>query len=420
MKKKKTIGKYSIEEINTDFYKANPAENSLTGEKRDNTPLHRNAPTTMRHKDVKKVKKQTIDIRDKKALEAILRFSVLALLLLIILVLLMKGIGLYEKQMVLDNEKKIRELEKSSNENIAFSHDFNLSKDIDVKTFIQHVKDREKGEQILLSAKALTRENIFDKAIVQYQAVLKIIPSHMIALEQLGDLYTQQESSDYIKAINIYQHLLDITPKNTKIKEKLIKALSHTDKTAATIFMSKQYLDSHLYNPDIQEILANAYYTDAKYKDAITAYKRILQADPENRSALEFISAAHVQLKEFNHALTYLNKLIKRFSRNETYYLQISLCHAQIKNGKESVQTLSRAAQIFDKTLVLRWIQDPLFDPIRNDRDFTMFVDRIAGIETRKKMETLVGNPNRKSKFSSIFTLTPGKKIDENILKTTH
>jgi len=415
--KKKRVGKYSIEEINADFYQANPVENSLTGEGREHDASYQTAPTTMRHQNATKTKKQKGDIRDKKALEAILRFSVLALLLLIILVLLIRGIGLYEKQMILNNEKEIKKIEQATSANLALSQNFKLSQNIDDKAFIQHVKERKRGEQLLLSAKALTQENIFDKAILQYQAVLKISPSHLVALEQLGDLYMKQESKDYIKAINIYQHLLDINPKNTSVEEKLIKALSHTDKTTITIFMSSDYLNTHLYNSDIQKILANAYYANADYKNAIPAYKRVLQMDPEDRSTLESISMAYIQLKEFNKALIYLNKLIKRFSRNKTYYLQIALCHAQVKNGKESVQTLSRAAQIFNKTLILRWIQDPLFDPIRNDRNFTMFIDRIAGIETRKKIETLVGSPNRKSKFSSIFTLTPGKKINENILK---
>ena len=419
MKRKQTKKHLVAEEINTDFYKASPSEKPLVGQPADESQAKHSAQSTLRHQHAGRFRKKENDIRDKKALEAILRFVALGLLLLIILVMLMKGIGLYEKRMVLNNENKIKAKKGSSDNDLALVNTFNLSKEIDLEKFTQRVKDWEKVEQIMRSANALSDQNIYDKAIEEYQTVLTIIPSHMKALERLGDLYTQQKEKDYTKAINIYQHLLNIAPGQVEVQKKLIEALSHTKNTAATIFMSTHYLKTHLYDSDIQRFLANSYYANGDYAQAIKAYKRILLNDTENKEVLESISISYIQLNKFSLALYYLKQLIENFSSNEAYYLQISLCHAQLKDGKKTVQTLSRAAQIFDRTLVVGWVKDPLFDPVRNDRNFTMFIDRIAGIETRKQMESLVAKPDRKSQFSSAFSLTPNKGINKDLLKTT-
>jgi len=419
MKHKKKINTLPREEVHSDFYKATPTEKPLIGNPVGNAQPQRTNQNSLRHQKAGKFRKKESDIRDKKALEAILRFATLSLLLLIILIMLMRGIGLYEKRMTLDNEKLIKGLTAKSGtaSTSVLVNDFDLAKEIDSKKFIEHAKNWQKAEQILRSGDALADQGIYDKAALKYQEVLQLIPSHMKALEKLGDLYTQQTDKDYVKAINIYRHLLDISPDRLELQKKLIEALSNTDKTKATIFMAKHYLDTQLYDSDIQYFMANAYYIDGDYENAIKAYKHILLNDSKNKLVLESISVSYIQLKKFSLALHYLKQLTENFESNEAYYLQTALCYAQLKNGKEAVKTLSRAAQIFDRTLVVNWVQDSLFDPIRNDRNFTMFIDRVAGIETRKKMELLVEQPDRKSKFSSAFSLMPENR-NKNLLKT--
>jgi len=92
-------------------------------------------------------------------------------------------------------------------------------------------------------------------------------------------------------------------------------------------------------------------------------------------------------LKEYGKALEVLERLREFNYREQRYYRKIVVCNAQMGRSLETVQTLGKAAHLFGQNVVIGWIQDPMLDPVREDRTFQAFADRVGGEEFRKWLE---------------------------------
>ncbi len=128
-------------------------------------------------------------------------------------------------------------------------------------------------------------------------------------------------------------------------------------------------------------------FTNQKYVEAVKAYDRVLKDNPEDVKTLEQQAKAYMYLEEYEQALKTLDKLREKNYRDSNYYRSIAVCHAQLGQGMETVQTLGKAAHLFGQNTVIGWIQDPRLDPIREDRTFQAFADRVGGEEFQKWLE---------------------------------
>jgi hypothetical protein len=99
-----------------------------------------------------------------------------------------------------------------------------------------------------------------------------------------------------------------------------------------------------------------------------------------------------MQIGQFASALVPLNKLRENNLHAEANYRQIAVCNAQLQQSAETVRILGRAAQLFGEQVVMGWMPDPLLDPVREDRAFQAFTDRIGGEEFRRWLENMAQN----------------------------
>ena len=366
----------------SEFYSAGPSERPLSDH--DAPSDSHSVGETGRHQAALR-RPVKMDPREKLALMAILKSAVLILSLVIAFFLLRKGIGLYEESIWLEHadapEKSpvLQEVEPIE----AFDSQGQNSRG----QFAERIKLWKEADRLVRSADALLKHNNQDQAIAQCQNALRLNPSHIGALERLARLYYAK--GNHVEAINAYIRLLSADPSREKIQKRLIEALDAFGDHDAVKYMAEWYLEVNAYDVDVQRHLANALYAREDFAAAAEAFGKVLRELPRDTHCLEQQVGAYMQVRQYEKALVPLAALRGQNNRNPGYHKQIAVCQAQLQQGHETVQTLGRASQVFGVQTVLGFIQDPQFDPVREERAFQAFVDRVGGKEFRMGIEEM-------------------------------
>ena len=368
----------------SEFYTASPVEKPLYEDRQSGGT--RSVRKTERHQQVMGRRKEAVDIREKMALMAILKLVIMVLLLMIAFVMLWKGIGLYEESRITANLETLPEL-STTMQAVELVEGFDIEDQDSRKKFAERIEHWKEADRLVRSADALLQRNLYDQAIAQCKDALESDPSHRGALERLGQLYYAKE--DYSSSVNIYIRLMSVDPSHKEIQKQLIQALDALGDYKAVKYMADWYFDQNMYDPDVQRYLANSLYAQEKFEEAAEAYGRVLRNAPGDALALEHQAAAQMQLGQYEKALESLEILRRKNYRNPVYYKQIVICNAQMQRGRETVQALGRAAQIFGEQIVVGWLQDPQLDPVRENRTFQAFTDRVGGEEFRLWLEKM-------------------------------
>ena len=367
----------------SEFYSASPVEQPLND--RSAPSDSQNVRKTGRHQAVSGRGPKKMDPREKMALMAILKSVVLILSLLIAIFLLWKGISFYEESVWIDNAA---DAEKSPLlQEIELVEEFDIEDQDARRQFAKRIEHWKEADRLVRSADILLHRNIYDQAIKQCQDALRRDPAHLGALERLGRLYFAK--GRYVEAVNAYIRLLSVDPSQEKTQKRLIEALDAFGDYNAVKYMAEWYLDEHISDADVERHLANAHYALRNFKVAAEAYDRVLRESPKDIQILEKQADAYMQIKQYEKALVPLDKLSEDNPRNPLYFKQTAICQAQLKRGQETVQTLFRAKQHFGQNMVLGLIRDSQFDPLRDDRAFQAFVERVGGREFRLSLEKM-------------------------------
>ena len=366
---------------NSDFYSVSPEERPLNDDPRASDA--RRVRKTGRHQAAEGRRKETADPREKMVLVSILKLAVLLLLLLIVFFMLWKGIGLYEESIFLEHESA--PVKSAVLQEVVPLETFDLQDQDARDQFGARIERWKEADRLVRSADALLRHNIYDQAIEQCRDALRKDSSHRGALERLGVLYYAK--GNYTEAVNAYVHLLGVDPSEEKIQKLLIQSLDALNDYRAVQYMAEWYLDQNMHDTEIQRYLADALYAQEEFEAAIEAYGRVLRSAPNDFKAMELQAAAYMQIQQYEKALVALEKVREHDHGNPDHYKRIVICNAQLQRGRETVQALGRAAHLFGEKIIIGWIQDPQLDPVREDRAFQAFVDRVGGEEFRQWLE---------------------------------
>jgi tetratricopeptide (TPR) repeat protein len=363
------------------FYAAKPSEQPLY--ERKGASGRNRTQSTGRHQTGRSRRKEGVDPRDKMALVAILRLVVFIIVLMIVFFLLKKGIRIYEESVWLENTPV--EQPSPVMEELDLAGDFDIRDEESRQNFAGRIEHWREADRLVRSADSLLKRNNFDQAIEQCQEALRRDPAHRGALARLGELY--YSSGDYVESVNAYIRLLSVDPSNAGVQKDLIKALVAFGDHDAVFYMAKWFLEQNHYDPVVQRYLADTFYDQGKFEEAAEAYNRAVADTPKDVDVLERQVAVLMQIGRYSDALVTLTRLREMDLENQIYYRNIAICQAQLRQSQKAVQTMGRSAQLFGIHVVVGWMQDPRFDPIRKDRIFQLFAERIGGEEFRKSVE---------------------------------
>ncbi|RKX40256.1 MAG: hypothetical protein DRP64_12910 [Verrucomicrobia bacterium] len=384
-KKQRTEGSpggYTHISSSSEFYSSSPSERPLSDS--DAPSDSHSVRETVRHQAALRGPEK-MDPREKMALMAILKSAVLILSLVIAFFLLWKGINLYEESVWLEHadapEKSPVLLE------VELGEGFDIQDQNSREQFAERIEFWKEADRLVRSADALLQHNNQDQAIELCQDALRLDPAHIGALERLARLYYAK--GNHVEAINAYIRLLSVDPSRKKIQKRLIAALNAYGDHDAVKYTAEWYLEENAYDVDVQRYLANALYAREDFAAAAEAFGKVLRELPRNVQVLEQQASSFMQVQQYEKALVPLSTLRRHNNKNPVYHKQIAVCQAQLQQGYETVQTLGRAAQVFGVQIILGFIQDPQFDPVREERAFQAFVDRVGGKEFRLGIEDM-------------------------------
>ena len=404
----------------SDFYSNGDRERPLYTDKKS-TYAYRSRETG-RHKKAAGRREKSVDIREKMALVAVLRSVIIILLLMITFFLIWRGTKLYEESQIQKNEANAPVDMGVLTKAVTVVESFDITDQNARTNFAQRIENWKKADRLVETADALLQRNNYDQAIAQCNDALQADPSHRGALERLAFLY--YEKGDYTNAVNTYVRLMSVDPSHPKIQKNLIQSLDALGDAKAVEYVATWYLDQNLYDADVQRYLANALYAEGNFQEAVTAYDRVLRDNPEDVEALEQQVNACLQLQNYEKALPSLDVLRKTDYRNPDYYKQMVVCYAQLQEGREAVLVLGQAAQLFGQQMVVELIKNPELDPIRDDRTFQAFADRVGGEDFRLWLEKMAKNikmgEGEKGGAKTLKLDVSSPTADKNLLKTQH
>ncbi|MCK4564551.1 MAG: hypothetical protein KAU94_07745, partial [Verrucomicrobia bacterium] len=246
---------------NVEFYAASPTEKPLYGDRTvsDSKQVHR----TSRHRASTGRREEKMDVREKRALMAILKSIIIIFLLGIAFFMLWKGISLYEESIWLDHAKE----DEGSPvlQEVVLVEDFDIQNQDTREKFADRVELWREADRLVRSADALLLRSIYDQAIERCQDALRLDPAHMGALERLGRLYFEKEN--HVEAVNAYIRLLSVDPSRPDIQKKLIQSLDAFGDAEAVMYMAEWHLEQNMYDAEIQLYLANARYTREEFAE---------------------------------------------------------------------------------------------------------------------------------------------------------
>lgn len=365
-----------------EIYTTAPSEDPLFDHSRTSAgPVHR----THRHQGASTEKMSGIDPRDKMAVIAILRLGFMILMLLIAFFLLWKGITIYEEKVWMD--EVVAPEPSPVLQPLAVMESFDIRADESREQFARRIQQWKETDRLVRSADGLLLRNIYDQATEQCQKALRINPAHRGALERLGRLYYAK--GDHVESVNAYIRLLSVDPSDRDVQKMLLQSLAAFGDYDAVLHMTEWYFEQNEYDSEIQRYLAQAKYATADFAGAAAAYERVQPDFPKDMGSMEQQADAYMQTEQFAEALVVLGRLKELNHRNQAYYRKIAICNAQLRHGQETVRVLSRAVYLFDEGIIMGWIQDPQLDPVRQDRTFQMFAERLAGGEFRRLLDQM-------------------------------
>ncbi|MBI2081811.1 MAG: tetratricopeptide repeat protein [candidate division NC10 bacterium] len=146
--------------------------------------------------------------------------------------------------------------------------------------------DKRKALQTALS---YTQQGRLDKAITEYQSVLKADPNDLNVLNTLGDLYAR--TGNKAEAITQYMRLGDayrkdgFAAKATAVYKKVIKLDSGN--LPAQMHCADLYAEQGLVGEAKQQLLLIAEQCSraGNMKEALTVYQKVVTLDPGNVAA---------------------------------------------------------------------------------------------------------------------------------------
>ena len=381
----------------SDFYESATGDQPLY--QRHQTSNQGATRVTARHVNQRGKRKENADHRDKMALLGILKAAVLLVALVITFVLLKFGITMYEDKREREElQRELAESKGSASSSLSALPDLqNPGEDGDVP-ILQVVGDCEAAEILLRAADGFLLRDNFDAAMEKCKAALVVDPVHMRALEMMGRLY--YEKGQYSESMGAYLHLIRIEPEREDLQLSLLRALDGLDNPDTTIKVAEWYLERHEYSHEVQKYLAYALLEKERYEDALDAFSRLLKDTPKDAEYLTRKSNILMHQQRYDDALVSLLQLKKVSAHDAGCYRNLAICYAQQENAYEAQDILGQSAHLFGPQPVVAWVQDPLMDPIRGDRGFQSFVERIGGAKFREYLEEIARKAEVEQKIS--------------------
>jgi len=220
---------------------------------------------------------------------------------------------------------------------------------------------RPKAKQVYARAQRLIEAGKFDEAINALQALLRMIPGHAQAMNDLGALFFAQgklhEAREYLT------NARDIDPSNVVTLKNLAELATHEEHLDEAAFCYQEILD--VDPEDLEALVAVGMIAMAikRFDNAEVFFARALEVDPENieaRKGLEEIRANPVVdinvLEEKAKSLAAENKIkeatevfrqiTEHQPQSSDAHFNLGLCYCKLQQRSQAIDALVKAVEL--------------------------------------------------------------------------
>ena len=236
-------------------------------------------------------------------------------------------------------------------------------------TSIQSLQNARQGNA------AAIKEN-FDKAIHEFEEIVRIDPTSRDGYLMLGQLYRINDNS--AKAAEIYRKFLGIEPGSEDGVVALATLSLEADQSAAAIELLNDFLKKQPDSPQALETLGEAYAILGDTTGAANAFKRAaaLNDDPELRAKLA--DALYID-NRFEEAAEIFEEMLQEDQGSIKVMQRLAQIYRRQMKYTDARELLARALRRSSTDLSLR------FDLALVDRDEGKFDDSVRGFEALLK-----------------------------------
>jgi tetratricopeptide (TPR) repeat protein len=123
--------------------------------------------------------------------------------------------------------------------------------------------------------------------------------------------------------------------------------------------------------------LGNAYVNKGMYADAITQYQKSIPLSGDSPDETASLAYAYVLSGQRKEALRIINQLDERSKRSHVSPTVMAFVYGGLGENDRAFTLLDKAYDERDFMLVLLNVE-PIFDPLRSDPRFPVFVKRVG------------------------------------------
>ncbi|MBF0546831.1 MAG: tetratricopeptide repeat protein [Candidatus Riflebacteria bacterium] len=151
-------------------------------------------------------------------------------------------------------------------------------------------------------------------SIKEYEAVLKISPDHLNALNNLGLVYSMLGEKE--RAIELFNRVLKIDKNNVKARINMGNVYLSTKDLieAEKIYRSAISLDNKDISPRLN--LGVVFFEKGDFAKAKTEWQNILASDPSNLRVLSVMASAFLEKKQYDEAIRIFKQLVNLMPKN--------------------------------------------------------------------------------------------------------
>ncbi|MGA8365969.1 MAG: tetratricopeptide repeat protein [Candidatus Acidiferrales bacterium] len=290
-----------------------------------------------------------------------------------------KALGLNPGSVVI--REQLAEIEAESQE----THDAVLDAQEVIKTDPNNVEAHRLLARIYvrtlgdLSAGEVQQDSL-DKAIEQFQAILKVQPDDSYSALWLSRLYSFE--GKHAEAEQILRGVLARNADDESALEQLSQLLMDQDRFQDAIDLLKQAA-SDSSSPQDYDLLGEAYSQAKEPSEAEAAYRKAVEGDPDDPGHRHGLAQALESEDKYADALEQYKKLAELEPGTANDYLHIAQLERQLGQYDEAETSLQRAKQLAPGSLEVLYNQAQLDeDQGHYDDAVKALTDAIAGVKS--------------------------------------
>jgi tetratricopeptide (TPR) repeat protein len=248
---------------------------------------------------------------------------------------------------------------------------------IDAHRLLARIYIRTLGD---MGAGEVQKESL-DKAIEQFEAILKLQPDDQYSALWLARLYRFENQHDASE--KVLRGLLQHDPDNGQALEQLSQLLIDEGRSQeAVALLSQAASDSSA--PDLYDLLGDAYSQQKDYAKAEEAYRKAVDEEPEEPSHRHGLGQALMAEDKYAEALEQFKKLSEMEPGTADNYLRMSQLYRRLGKFDQAEASLLRAKQLSPASLEILLNEALLYDDEgRFDDAVKVLSDAIAGMKAQ-------------------------------------